>query len=65
VPRYQYDLSTGSEGNALGQARPFLESGDPATFAVVSSLLIVIAVAESWIPARRASHVDPIVVLRG
>ena len=62
--RYQYDLSTGSEGNALGQARPFLES-DPATFAVVSSLLIVIAVAESWIPARRASHVDPIVVLRG
>jgi len=41
-----------------------VSTADPATFAVVSSFLIVIALAASWIPARRASHVDPIVVLR-
>jgi predicted permease len=37
---------------------------DPMTFAIVSSLLIMIALAACWIPARRASRVDPIVVLR-
>jgi putative ABC transport system permease protein len=37
---------------------------DPATFAAVAAVLAVIAVLACWIPARRASRLDPIVVLR-
>jgi len=37
---------------------------DPATFAEVATLLTLIAFVACWIPARRASKVDPIKVLR-
>jgi ABC-type antimicrobial peptide transport system permease subunit len=37
---------------------------DPLVFAGVGAALIAVAVAASWIPARRASHVDPTVALR-
>ena len=37
---------------------------DPTTFALVATMLIGVAVAASWLPARRASRVDPNVVLR-
>ncbi len=37
---------------------------DPATFAGVAGLLFAIAALASWLPARRASLVDPMVVLR-
>jgi putative ABC transport system permease protein len=37
---------------------------DPAIYAVVSILLAVAAIFACWIPARRASRVDPIVTLR-
>jgi predicted permease len=37
---------------------------DPVTFAEVAALLTLIALAACWIPARRASKVDPIKVLR-
>jgi putative ABC transport system permease protein len=41
-----------------------VDSMDPATFAGVSLLLCAIAALACWIPARRASRLDPIVVLR-
>jgi putative ABC transport system permease protein len=41
-----------------------VSSTDPATFAVVTLLLILVAVLASFVPARRASKVDPIIVLR-
>jgi putative ABC transport system permease protein len=37
---------------------------DPGTYVAVALLLCAIAAAASWIPARRAVRIDPIVVLR-
>ena len=37
---------------------------DPTVFVVVSLTLISVAVAASWVPALRASRVDPNVALR-
>jgi ABC-type antimicrobial peptide transport system permease subunit len=37
---------------------------DPLTFASVSVILLGIGMLASWLPARRATRIDPITALR-
>lgn len=41
-----------------------VDPADPLLLALVSLTLLAVAVAASWIPARRAASVDPVVTLR-
>jgi ABC-type lipoprotein release transport system permease subunit len=37
---------------------------DAPTFVAVAALMSLVALLASWLPARRASHVDPVMALR-
>jgi putative ABC transport system permease protein len=41
-----------------------IHADDPVTYSMVALLLAVTALAASWIPARRAARVDPMVAIR-
>jgi putative ABC transport system permease protein len=57
-------------GGALASSRLLetmlfqVEPNDPIVLAGISGLLLAAAIAASWVPARRAAGVDPLLVLR-
>ncbi|HMD62085.1 MAG TPA: FtsX-like permease family protein, partial [Opitutaceae bacterium] len=48
----------------LDSILPAIPGGDPLAVACVASLLAAVALVASWLPARRAAAVDPIIALR-
>jgi putative ABC transport system permease protein len=42
-----------------------VSAADPATFVAAPIVLLAIAIVASYIPARRATRIDPIIALRG
>ncbi|MCA1826161.1 MAG: FtsX-like permease family protein [Myxococcales bacterium] len=71
-----YGLRLAAAGVALGVAGAFagtrllaslvyqVSTTDPLTFAATAGVLVVAALLASWLPARRATRVDPAVSLR-
>ena len=49
---------------AMGRAFAFITASDPLNYIAVLSSIALVAVASCYLPARRASRVDPVVALR-
>jgi ABC-type lipoprotein release transport system permease subunit len=41
-----------------------VQSGDPVTFVSVAGILMVVGALASYLPARRAARVEPVIALR-
>lgn len=51
-------------GRALEPLLFGVQSRDPATFAAVAAVLLLVGLLASWLPARRATRISPTLALR-
>jgi len=51
-------------GRLLGNLLPRLGGADPAALGGVSAIIVAVALVACWLPARRATKVDPLIALR-
>ena len=53
-----------ASGRLLQQLLYQVQPGDPQVIAIIVALLILIGLLASWLPARRAASIDPMIALR-
>jgi len=51
-------------GRALSGFLFGVSAGDPLTYVAMVAILSIVAIVSGYLPARRASRIDPIVALR-
>ena len=44
---------------------PNVNARDPLTFAMTALVLVIVALIANYLPARRATRIDPLIALRG
>jgi putative ABC transport system permease protein len=57
-------LGAWGASRALGSLLYNVAPSDPATFGAAATLLLFVAAVAAWLPARKATRVDPMVALR-
>ena len=63
TPRWLYVVASAT-GTAWGDPIIVDETLDPITLTVAVTLMLTVAILAGWLPARRASRLDPMVALR-